>query len=369
MAQAEQEHKRVVVAMSGGVDSSVAAMLLVDAGYDVTGMMARLWAKSSPAGVTNRCCTPQGVDDARRVAGLLSIPFYLVDHEQQFRSAVVDYFVSEYAAGRTPNPCLACNRQIRFGLLLQRALDLGAEYLATGHYARVAYQGGSYHLLKGIDGSKDQSYVLHVLGQKQLAHLLFPLGDLTKAQVRDLARRRGLPVAEKAESQDICFLPDDDYRSFVAAEIPGGQAPGAIVDQNGAEVGQHRGLLNYTVGQRHGLGLATGTPLYVTALDVERNTLVVGPAEALRRRQVTIRNLTYVGERAPSAPFDCRVRVRYRANEVDALVVPAVGDTATVHFREPHGPLSAGQAAVFYHGDEVIGGGTIVAAGDSPAQA
>jgi tRNA-uridine 2-sulfurtransferase len=363
MAQAAQLNKRVVVAMSGGVDSSVAAALLVEAGYDVTGMMARLWSLPSETGGANRCCTPQGVDDARAVAAVLGIPFYLVDHEQEFRSAVVDYFVGEYAAGRTPNPCLACNRQIRFGLLLRRALDLGADFLATGHYARIVYRDGSYHLLKGIDGDKDQSYVLHVLGRQQLAHVLFPLGDLTKPQVRSLARQRGLPVADKAESQDICFLPDGDYRSFVAAEARSGLEPGRILDQSGAEVGQHQGLLNYTVGQRHGLGLAKGRPLYVTALDVEHNALVVGPIDALRHETAVVRNATYVSGTAPQAAFGCRVRVRYRSAEVDAHVTPGPGSTAIIRFGEPHGPISPGQAAVFYDGDEVIGGGIIDAAG------
>ncbi len=248
------EPRRVVVAMSGGVDSSVAAMLLAEAGFEVIGLMMRLWSEQVECGQSNRCCTPQSMDDARRVAAILSIPFYVVNYENEFKSAVVDYFVEQYALGRTPNPCLVCNRQIRFTLLLQRALSMGAQYLATGHYARVVGSHGLYHLLKGVDANKDQSYVLSVLGQEQLAHLLFPLGDLTKPAVRDLARKRALPVAEKAESQDICFLAESDYRPFVAAHASAGIRRGPIYDQGGSVLGEHSGLAYYTVGQRHGLG-------------------------------------------------------------------------------------------------------------------
>ncbi len=345
--------------MSGGVDSSVAALLLADAGYEVIGMMLRLWSEPAENGLSNRCCTPQSVDDARRVASILNIPFYIVNAEDEFRSAVVDYFVAEYVRGRTPNPCVACNRSVRFGLLLERARTLGAEYLATGHYARIVAEDGRYHLLKGVDPNKDQSYVLHVLGQQKLAHVLFPLGELTKAQVRALARERGLPVADKAESQDICFLANDDYPAFVAANAHVPVLPGPIRDESGRVLGQHRGLPNYTVGQRHGLGLATGMPVYVTRIDAEHNTVVVGPTEGLLHRHLTVSNVTYVADVAPVAPFACLVRLRYKAHEAPATVTPLAAGAAAIDFDEPQRPVSPGQAAVFYSADEVLGGGII----------
>lgn len=351
--------KRVVVAMSGGVDSSVAALLLAEAGYEVIGMMLRLWSEPAENGLSNRCCTPQSVDDARRVASLLNIPFYIVNAEDEFKLTVVDYFVDEYARGRTPNPCVVCNRRVRFKLLLERARTLGAGHLATGHYARVSTEGGRCHLLKGVDPNKDQSYVLHVLGQQQLAHVLFPLGELTKPQVRALARARGLPIADKAESQDICFLAGDDYPAFVAANARVPVLPGPICDESGQVLGQHRGLAYYTVGQRHGLGLATGMPVYVTRIDAEHNTIVVGAIEGLLHRQLTVSNVTYVADEVPSAPFQCQVRLRYKAREAQALVTPLHGGAASVDFDEPQRPVSPGQAAVFYCADEVLGGGII----------
>ena len=357
-SQGNAERRRVVVAISGGVDSSVAALLLVEAGYEVIGMMMRLWSEPSSGGLSNRCCTPQSVDDARRVAALLNIPFYLLDYENQFKSGVVDYFVQEYGRGRTPNPCLACNREIRFTLLLQRALELGAG-LATGHYARVVEHDGRYHLLRGVDNAKDQSYVLHVLGQEQLAQVLFPLGMMTKPEVRDLARRRRLPVAEKAESQDLCFLANGDYASFVRAHAVAGLEPGPMLDQSGKVLGQHNGLVNYTVGQRHGLGLATGMPLYVIGIDAVQNAVIVGPQDSLLRQSLGVSETHFVAGEAPGADFRCEVRLRYKAREAPAMVSVLPGRRAHVVFDEPQRPVSPGQAAVFYSGDEVLGGGVI----------
>lgn len=350
---------RVVVAMSGGVDSSVAAMLMVEAGHEVVGVMARLWSATAECATANRCCTPQSVDDARRVAALLGIPFYVVDHEQEFKRSVVDHFVAEYSRGRTPNPCLICNKRIRFGALLQRALDMGATHMATGHYARVERRDGRFRLLRGTDGNKDQSYALAMLDQQQLAHVLFPLGGLSKPQVRDLARQRGLPVAERAESQDLCFLPGADYRSFVAAQAQGGVTPGPLLDQQGRQIGQHRGLAYYTVGQRRGLGVATGMPLYVTAIDAERNTVTVGEHDALLRHSLAVSNVTYIAGDAPAAPFRCGVQLRYRTRAWPASVTPTAGQRASIAFDELQRPVSPGQTAVFYDDDEVIGGGTI----------
>ncbi|MGH2514739.1 MAG: tRNA 2-thiouridine(34) synthase MnmA, partial [Ktedonobacterales bacterium] len=292
--------------MSGGVDSSVAAALLQEQGYDVVGIMLRLWSESASEdddGVErvaeNKCCSLESMADARRVAAQLGIPFYVVNVEQPFQQTIVDFFYDEYAAGRTPNPCLRCNRYIRFTLLLERALALGADYLATGHYVRVDDDPatGLRRLRRGASEEKDQSYVLHVLTQQQLQHALFPLGEYTKPEVRAMAAARGLSVASKAESQEICFVAANDYRGFVRryAEATGRTAPqpGPILDTSGARVGEHAGLAYYTVGQRKGLGVASREPLHVLQLDAARNALVVGPAAALERDTFTVRQTTY----------------------------------------------------------------------------
>jgi len=247
-----------VVAVSGGVDSAVAALLLVEAGYRVTAVMLRLWSAADDNGRLNRCCTPQAVDDARRVAAMLDVPFYLLDSRDYFRSTVVESFIAAYASGRTPNPCVVCNRKIRFGFLLDYAVRLGADFLATGHYVRVSQENGRYRLWKAVDGAKDQSYVLYTLGQEQLARVLFPVGGLLKTQVRDLAAARQLPVADKPESQDICFLASGNYLSLLRGDGAVGLQPGPIYDQQGVMLGEHRGFASYTIGQRRGLGLATG---------------------------------------------------------------------------------------------------------------
>ena len=276
--------------MSGGVDSSVAAALLKEQGYDVVGIMLKLWSDGD-SGRANRCCTPADVDAARSIANQLAIPFYLINIADTFKATVVDYFIDEYASGRTPNPCLICNRQIRFELLLNKALSLGAQYLATGHYARVREVNGQYQLLRGIDPQKDQSYVLSVLGQKELAHALWPLGELTKPQVRELAQKFNLSVAEKVESQDLCFLANGDYRDFLTRHAPEGSIrPGEIRDTSGKVLGVHQGLPFYTIGQRKGLGLAASEPLYVIALDAADNAVIVGAQHELGRRECTARD-------------------------------------------------------------------------------
>jgi tRNA-specific 2-thiouridylase len=370
---------RIVVAMSGGVDSSVAAALLKEQGHEVIGMMLRLWAEPAPANdgdveqvVQNKCCSLEAVYDARRVSQILDIPFYIVNVERQFRDTVVDYFYREYMAGHTPNPCLICNRHVRFTVLLQRALALGAEYLATGHYARVDDdpRTGRRRLRKGVDPVKDQSYVLHVLRQEQLRRACFPLGGFTKAEVRAMAAERGLPVATKAESQEICFVAGNDYRGFVnryaaLTQRPQPQ-PGPIYDHTGRQVGEHRGLAYYTVGQRKGLGIAAAEPLHVLRIDAARNALIVGPEHQLYRSVFTVRDVTFTGGEAPREPFDAWVRVRYKAPERPAWVTPLPDGRARVELAEPQRAITPGQAAVFYGGetgDEVLGGG-IIEAGD-----
>lgn len=354
--------KRVVVAMSGGVDSSVAAALLVEQGYDVIGMMMRLWSEPS-AGQTvrlNRCCTPDQMADARRIAQHLNIPFYVVDAQQYFYESVVRYFIDQHLGGRTPNPCIECNRQVRFSYLLDRAMALGADYLATGHYARVHRSGHEYELHQGRDADKDQSYVLHVLGQSELSRVLFPVGDYTKDQVRELARQLGLPlVAGKSESMDLCFLADGDYRRFLRSEAPSAITSGPILNQAGDILGQHQGLTDYTIGQRKGLGLAVGQPLYVLAKDQRRNALIVGHIEDLGQSELRVKEVNWISGHPPAGPIALEVKIRYRANQVPAEVMPLEGHRATVRFRDPVRGATAGQGAVFFAGQRCLGGGII----------
>jgi tRNA-specific 2-thiouridylase len=344
--------------MSGGVDSSTAAALLVEQGYDVTGLMLHLWSEPGQ-GADNRCCTPEAVEDARRVARALGIPFHLLNGARRFRKHVVDYFICEYARGHTPNPCLACNRHIKFGYLLNMALSLDVEYLATGHYARVRQADGKHQLLRGIDPDKDQSYVLHMLGQQHLQHVLFPLGKYTKPQVRAMAKEYGLPVADKQESQDICFVRDQDYRRFLRTYAPEAVRPGPILDIAGQEIGQHQGLPFYTIGQRRGLGIARPQPLYVLAIDAARNALMVGPASQLGRRSLKVRNVRFVAGAPPPFPASVTVKIRYTGNEVGATLYP--GDEASIRItlEEPLRDVTPGQGAVFYQGEIVLGGGII----------
>jgi tRNA-specific 2-thiouridylase len=340
--------------MSGGVDSSVAAALLVEQGYGVIGIMMRLWAEEE-----NRCCAPQAVDDARAVAAQLGIPFYLVNYEDEFRSCVVDYFVAEYSRGRTPNPCLACNRSIRFGRLLRHAQALGAGHLATGHYARVDYDGRQYRLRMGADTYKDQSYVLYMLGQHELERAIFPVGAYTKSQVREMAQHRGLTVADKDESMELCFVADDDYRRFLREHATQAVQPGPIVDTAGREIGQHQGLPFYTVGQRRGLGIAAREALYVIRLDVDHNTLVVGPARELGRRSLVAGEVSYVCGKPPHGPVHVQAKIRYKATLARATWTPLDGGRARVEFEAPLRDITPGQAVVGYQQDVVLGGGII----------
>jgi tRNA-specific 2-thiouridylase len=340
--------------MSGGVDSSVAAALLVEEGHEVIGIMMRLWAEHE-----NRCCAPEAVDDARRVAGQLDIPFYLVNYEADFKSLVVDYFVTEYAQGRTPNPCLACNRHMRFGRLLHRARALDADCLATGHYARVERVNGAYQLQQGADPQKDQSYVLYMLGQEELRQIRFPIGGYTKPQIRAMARQRGLPVAEKDESMELCFVTDDDYRRFLREHAPQSVVPGPILDTSGKEIGRHRGLPFYTVGQRRGLGIAAPEALYVQRLDLAGNALIVATAHELGRRSLTAEKVSYVRGQAPQQPLRVQAKIRYKARFAAATWTPLPGDQAAVEFDHPLRDITPGQAVVAYLDDVVLGGGII----------
>ncbi|MBP9656886.1 MAG: tRNA 2-thiouridine(34) synthase MnmA [Candidatus Promineofilum sp.] len=356
------ERRRIVVAMSGGVDSSVAAALLIDQGHEVIGMMMRLWSEpgSGADAPTNRCCTPDQMADARRVADRLDIPFYAVDVRQHFRQAIVQFFLDEHEAGRTPNPCVECNRQIRFTWLLERAMALEADYLVTGHYARVDQANGKYRLLQGIDSYKDQSYVLHTLRQDQLAQVFFPIGEYTKPEVRELARHYGLSVASKRESQDLCFLKDGDYRRFLRENSVQVHIPGPILNENDHELGRHDGLAFYTIGQRKGLGIAAAEPLFVLRKDPARNALIVGPREALGIRELTATGVNWISGEVPTGPISAQVKIRYKAVGIEATVWPLGADQVRVEFTEPVFGVTPGQAAVFYHGEVCLGGGLIV---------
>lgn len=345
--------------MSGGVDSSTTAALLVERGYEVIGVMMRLWAEKGEGGSTNRCCSIEAIEDARRVCYALDIPFHLINYEQEFKQEVVDLFIAEYARGRTPNPCLACNRHIKFDLLLRRALAMEARYLATGHYARVQQVNGRYQLLKGLDEEKDQSYVLYMLGQEELRHLLLPLGNYTKEQVRAMARQRGLPVADRAESQDLCFLLDNDYRRFLQVHAPEAIQPGPIIDTAGRVIGRHNGLPFYTIGQREGLGIAAPEALYVMQIDVARNALMVGTKAELGQRELIATEVNYVSGQIPQEPLEITAKIRYQAVEAEAVLTPLENDRAQVIFAQPQRDITPGQGVVFYQGDTVLGGGTI----------
>lgn len=359
-ADVTSRKQRVVVAMSGGVDSSVAAALLVEQGYDVVGIMLRLWSEQSDnTSAANRCCTPDQMADARRVAAQLDIPFYVLDVQDRFRHTIVQFFIDEHEAGRTPNPCIECNRQIRFTYLLERALALNADYLATGHYARVRHSAEGFQLLKAIDSGKDQSYVLHVLGQEQLAHVLFPIGEYTKDEVRDLARRFELPVSSKRDSQDLCFLADGDYRRFLREYGRDMERPGPIVDEFGRVLGRHGGLAFYTIGQRKGLGLSVAEPLYVTGKDVDENALIVGRRNALGRQELVARQVNWVSGTVPERAISAQVKIRYKSAAVDATIEPLGTNVVAVSFAEQVSGITAGQGAVFYDSDVCLGGGTI----------
>ncbi len=352
---------RVVVAMSGGVDSSVAAALLVEQGYRVVGMMMRLWSEeTTDGGAHNRCCTPEQMNDARRIADKLGIPFYVLDTKDVFRNTVVQYFIDGHRGGYTPNPCVECNRQIRFRYLLQNALALDADYLATGHYARIRRdENGIYHLLKGVDQHKDQSYVLSVMGQEQLAHTMFPVGEFPKPEVRKLAERFDVRVAGKRDSQDLCFLGDGDYRRFLTDYAPDVMQPGPIVLADGTVIGQHRGLANYTIGQRKGLGVQYHTPLYVLSMNPHTNALIVGTADELGCDELVASRFNWVGGTAPNEPFRAEVKIRYRARPAPALVTPLASERVHVRFDTPLRDIAPGQAAVVYLSDECLGGGII----------
>lgn len=354
---------KVFVAMSGGVDSSVAALLLSRAGHDLVGIHLRTGVPAGPAppGGRPRCCGSDEAADARRVCARLGIPYYVQNTEGKFRS-LIDSFVDAYARGETPNPCVACNTDIKFGALLRRARALGADAVATGHYARRVRHGDRWAVARARDARKDQSYVLYGLRQAALARVRFPLGDLTKEGVRRLAREADLPVASKPESQEICFVPSGNYRDLVRPRRPDAFAPGEIVDESGRVLGAHDGVGGFTVGQRKGLRLAAPDPLYVLQLDAAARRVVVGPRTSLGVTSARVDDVCWTAIAAPPSPRAVQVSLRYRAAPVRARVEMTDDDTALLHFDARAWPVTPGQAAVFYDGGVVLGGGRITLA-------
>ena len=353
--------KRVVVAMSGGVDSSVAAYLLAQQGYEVIGVTMRLFAvPDEDAPRLNRsCCSIEDVDDARDVCRAIGAKHYFLNFEKEFKKHVVDYFVSEYERGRTPHPCLACNDKLKFEFLLQRAKFMDADFVATGHYARIAEHDGEWHLKRGVDPGKDQSYVLFTLGQEQLSQLMLPIGEYDKDEIRRIAQEAGLLVADKPDSQDICFIPSGDYKAFVEPRLSV-RTPGVIVDSDGAVLAKHDGVHRFTVGQRKGLPLPGGSPrpIFVTDIDADDGRVTVGYAEELMRHRLSAGGVTWVSGAAPPDGTHIEARIRYHGADIPA-VVHADGDEAVVEFESPQRAITPGQAVVFYDGDRVLGGGLI----------
>jgi tRNA-specific 2-thiouridylase len=347
--------------MSGGVDSAVAAGLLARDGYDVIGITMRLWSLDDPDAPRHkkRCCSVEDTDDARAAADAIGIPHYVMNMEREFHERVIDYFVGEYGRGRTPNPCLACNEHVKFRALLDRAVALDADYLATGHYAQIEHRDGRYGLRRAVDPAKDQSYVLYTMGQAELAKTLFPVGAYSKPRIRALAAEMRLGIEDKPDSVDICFVPDGDYASFVEARLP--QTPGAIRDGSGATVGQHGGIARYTIGQRRGIGIATGEKRFVTGIDPELNVITIGAESDLMAAELVAERVNWVGDR-PDASIRASVKIRYRTPAASATVTPLGGPSARVEFDAPQRAITPGQAAVFYDGDEVLGGGAILRA-------
>ena len=353
--------EKVMVGMSGGVDSSVAALRLLDAGYECVGVTMKLYANET-AGLSDRhaCCSLDDAEDARAAAFRLGMPHYVFNETAAFEEKVIRHFVETYEAGGTPNPCIECNRHLKFSAMLRRALELGCGHIATGHYARVERREDGRWLLKtGADAAKDQSYVLYMLTQEQLAHTLFPLGELTKEQVRRLAAERGLRNAKKHDSQDICFVPDGDYEAFLRRYTGHDYPPGDFLDEDGNVLGRHRGLPAYTVGQRRGLGVSGGRPLYVCRKDAESNTVLLTDNDRLFSDRLTARDINLIDRDMIEAPLRCAAKIRYSHGAAACTVTQTDADELTVVFDEPQRAITSGQAVVLYDGETVIGGGTI----------
>ncbi len=351
---------KALVAMSGGVDSSVAAALMLEAGYDVIGVTLKQWEGADGEMPTAGCCTVGDAEDARRAAAQLDIPYYVLDYVDEFTEKVVRRFGEIYMQGRTPNPCIECNRTVRFHALLDRTTELGCDILVTGHHARVTHDADGYHLRRGHDDGKDQSYVLHMLGQDELSRIQLPIGEITKTEVRDRARRLGLRTADKPDSQDLCFVGDGDYRSFLREYFPETVIPGKVVTTEGEVVADHAGTIDFTIGQRKGLGVAVGEPHYVVDIEPQTAVVTIGRREDLLAGGCLVEEMTFVSG-SPPTDAAVAVKIRYRSNPIDATLELS-GDQSALRFVSPQIGVAPGQAAVLYRDDEVLGGGTISAA-------
>ncbi len=348
--------------MSGGVDSSVAAALLIEEGYECIGVTMQLWPEDLPVEHESGCCSISAVEDARRVANKLGIPYYVLNFAHSFAEQVIDRFAEEYMQGRTPNPCIVCNEKVKFGTFLQKALELECDYVATGHYASVEYDAGRgrFLLRRGKDRSKDQSYTLYGLTQEQLSRTLLPLGKYDKSKVREEARKLGLITANKPDSQEICFVPEGDYRGFMERYAPESVHPGEIVDLEGNVLGTHRGISFYTVGQRKGLGISHPTPLYVVRVDAKRNRVVVGPKEAVEGVALLADPVNFVSVPKLEGPMHVTCKIRYKSEDTSAVIEPGPDGGVVTRFEEPERAITPGQSVVWYDGDIVVGGGIIV---------
>ena len=357
------EKKKVVVGMSGGVDSSVAAWLLKNQGYDVIGVTMQIWQDEEEAAMEEHggCCGLSAVDDARRVAAALDIPYYVMNFKKEFKENVIDYFIDDYLHGRTPNPCIACNRYVKWESLLKRSLDIGAEYIATGHYARVEkLSNGRYAIRNSATAAKDQTYALYNLTQDQLSKTLMPVGEYTKDQIRAMADEIGLLVAHKPDSQDICFVSDGDYASYIEENSDAKITPGNFVLSDGTVVGKHKGIIHYTVGQRKGLGIAFGEPRYVIRLDVPKNQVVLGTLDELMTKEVLFDDINYMSVSDINEPVKVTGKVRYSAKDVPCTLYPAKDGVMKAVFEEPVRAATPGQAAVFYKDGCIVCGGSII---------
>ena len=351
---------KALIAMSGGVDSSLAAKLTLDMEFDCIGCTMKLYDNddiNAPHGKT--CCSLDDVEDARAVANRLGIPFYVFNFKEEFKDKVINNFINSYEEGRTPNPCIECNKHLKFDKLFDRAHELGYDYVVTGHYARVESDGNRFYLKKAVDENKDQSYVLYSLTQEQLSHVMFPLGNFSKTTVREMASENNFVNAAKPDSQDICFIPDGDYAAFMERNTGKIYEPGNFIDVNGNVLGQHKGIIRYTVGQRKGLGIALGTPMYVKRVNIKDNTVTLASDAELFSKEVLVDNVNWTSGVCPTTEFNCKAKIRYRHKEQPCQVFPITSTSIKIVFDEPQRAPTPGQSAVLYDGDIVLGGGII----------